>query len=106
MKRIIDITQLHPGDKIVRVFEDDVQILEFVCLNPHNELYSIMLNQNCDGTRKFYNLWLPVEKWFLYEGSDDDWLEIIDMQIEAYKRDIERLQARRIRFEKRDDKEA
>lgn len=106
MKRITDITQLHPGEKIVRVFENEVQIFEFVCLNPHNEYYSVMLDQNRDGTPKFYNVRLRDENWFQYDGSDDAWLEIIDMQIEACKRHIGRLQARRIRFEKRDDKEA
>lgn len=106
MKRITDITQLHPGERIVRVFENEVQILEFICLNPLNPYSSVMLDQNRDASPLFYNVRLHDEIWFLYDGSDDAWLEIIDMQIEACKRHIGRLQARRIRFEKRDDEEA
>lgn len=106
MKRITDITQLHPGEKIVRVFENEVQILEYICLDPLNQYCSLMLDSNRDGTPAFYNVRFRDENWFLYDGSDDACLEIIDMQIEACKRHIGRLQARRIRFEKRDGKEA
>lgn len=76
MKRITDITQLKKGDLIVRIQVDSIEELEFVCIHPHSERYSVFLDSNKDGVPKFYNTRLLCEVWYLYHGTDDDWDEI------------------------------
>ena len=57
MEKITKIEQLKAGDKIwtINRFTGDVDIMEFVCIHPHNPAYSIFLNENYDGMPKFYN---------------------------------------------------
>lgn len=57
MEKITSISQLKKGDKIwtINTFSGAVDVLEFVCIHPHNEEYSIFLNMNYDGMPKFYN---------------------------------------------------
>lgn len=51
MEKITSISQLKKGDKIwtINTFSGMVDILEFLCVHPHNEEYSIFLNENYDG---------------------------------------------------------
>lgn len=93
MKRITDISQLKAGDKIFRVYGGELIIKEFICIHPHNEHYSIFLNDFQDGAPKFYNPHLESEEWYLYTGNE--WNEIYDMQIAWHQRQIERLRDRK-----------
>ena len=93
MKRITNISQLKAGDKIFRVHGDELIIKEFICIHPHNEHYSIFLNDMEDGAPKFYNSRLESEEWYLYTGNE--WNEIYDAQIAWHQRQIERLRGRK-----------
>ena len=91
MKRITSVTELKKGDKIVRVTHlGEYEIIEFLCIHPYNEEYSLFLNQNKDGMPKFYNDRLKGEEWYLYDRKND-FNEVIDMRIELLNRHIEKL---------------
>ena len=91
MKRITSITELNKGDKIVRVHHNgEYEIIEFLCIHPYNEEYSLFLNQNKDGMPKFYNGRLKGEEWYLY-NRNNNFNEVIDMRIELLNRHIEKL---------------
>lgn len=96
MKRITNISQLKAGDKIVRVHGDMVIIMEFICIHPHNEEYSLFMDDNKDGAPKFYNKRLENEEWYLYTGDNAEWNEIYDIKIAWYERQIERIKNRKI----------
>ena len=49
LEKVTDITQLKPGDKIISIGVTS-EILEFLCIHPHNNNYSLFLNSNLDGT--------------------------------------------------------
>lgn len=76
MERITNINQLKAGDKIINIKGDRYEILEFVCIHPHNDKYSVMLDINYDGVPKFYNPTLDTSKWYRYTGSESQWAEI------------------------------
>lgn len=86
MERITNINQLQKGDKIAKISYDKVTVLEFVCIHPHSEEYSIFLNELYDGCPKFLNKNLKKEEWYRYKGQ---WQEIYDMQIEKLKERID-----------------
>ena len=55
MKRITEISQLTKGDVIVIIVDHKIVKREFVCVHPHNNKYSLFLNELQDGCPKFYN---------------------------------------------------
>ena len=79
MEKITDIRQLKKGDKIwtINRFSGEVEVLEFVCIHPHNEEYSIFLDKNYDAIPKFYNKNLADDDYERYDGSQKYWKERI-----------------------------
>lgn len=69
MKQIYDIHFLSPGYKIISINNGSTEILEFLCIHPHNDKYSLFLNHLKDGTPKFYNERLRNEDWYLFEDT-------------------------------------
>src|SRR5574344_144179 len=70
MKRITDIHQLNSGDKIWRITDNcNLEIIEFLCIHPHNEEYSLFIDENKDGMPKFYNSILQDPEYYLYEDK-------------------------------------
>ena len=76
-ERVTNVLQLQPQDKIwsIEILTGRVVIIEFVCVHPHNENYSVFLNENHDGLPKFYNEKLEKEEWWRYDGSIEMFLE-------------------------------
>lgn len=97
MERVTSIEQLHKGSKIVRVDGGNVEVLEFVCPHPHHDKYSVFLNQNYDGSPKFYNPKLKDEEWYLFHDTFEERDEIFDMRIVQLKRQIEYIEEYRNR---------
>jgi len=64
----------------------NAEILEFVCIHPHNSEYSIFLNSCEDGMPKFYNKRLEKENFYLYDGSSVCWEEIHIAEITETKK--------------------
>lgn len=91
MEKITSISQLKKGDKIwtIDTLSGKVDILEFLCIHPHNEEYSIFLNENYDGMPKFYNKNLTDGDYERYDGSGDCWVRIHAKEIEWHKRRIQ-----------------
>lgn len=81
-ERVTNVLQLQPQDKIwsIEMLTGRVVIIEFVCVHPHNENYSVFLNDNHDGLPKFYNEKLEKEEWWRYDGSIECWREIYTEQ--------------------------
>ena len=96
MERITEIKKLKPGDKIwtIDTFSGRVDIIEFVCIHPHNAEYSIFLNSTYDGMPKFFNERLKDGNYELYDGSDECWLRIHKAEIDWHKKSIECIEAR------------
>jgi hypothetical protein len=96
MKRINSISELKPGDMIWSIDRATVSptILEYLCPLPHNDNYSIFINEFKEPVR-YYNEKFDSnkphnpEKWFVYDGSEQCWDEIKAAQIERYKELIE-----------------
>lgn len=80
MKRIKNINELKQGDIILKIDLDNLKFMQFLCVHPHNENYSLFLDSNLDGMQKFYNPRIEMEQWYLY--SDNEWKEIRMKQIE------------------------
>lgn len=98
MKRITNINQLKPGDKIFIVNQDgSLEILEFRELHPYHDDYSLFLNQNKDGMHKFYNKTLENEEYYLYDGGDECWKFIYERKIAEHKRIIDSIENRLLR---------
>lgn len=95
MKRIINIYQLKPGDKIFTVNPDGShEILEFREIHPHDNGYSLFLNENKDGMHKFYNKTLEDKEYYLYDDSDECWKFIYKREIAEHKRCIDGIEER------------
>lgn len=95
MKRIINIYQLKPGDKIFTVNPDGShEIMEFREIHPHDNGYSLFLNENKDGMHKFYNKTLEDEEYYLYDDSDECWKFIYKREIAEHKRCIDGIEER------------
>lgn len=95
MKRITNISQLKPGNKIFTVNHDGTtEILEFREIHPHHDGYSLFLNENKDGMHKFYNKTLEEKEYYLYDGSDDCWVFIHKCEIAKHKRLIDIIEKR------------
>lgn len=100
MKRVTSIEQLQKGSKIVRVNGGTLQTLEFIYVHPHNEKYSVFLDENYDGAPKFYNPRLEEEEWYLFNDTVEDWNEIYDMKIAQLQREIEYIEEYRRKYNK------
>lgn len=85
LEKVTDITQLKPGDKIISIGVTS-EILEFLCIHPHNNNYSLFLNSDLDGTKKFYNDKLRNGNYYKYS---DKW-EVLAMKetINWYKEQV------------------
>ena len=94
--KITDINQLKAGDKIwtINAFNGNVDVMEFVCIHPHNPDYSIFLNENYDGMPKFYNEHLTDADYELYDGSDECWNRIHQAEIDWHLRKISHIRKR------------
>lgn len=88
MKRITEISQLTKGDVIVIIVDHKIVKREFVCVHPHNDKYSIFLNEYHDGCPKFYNENLKFKGWYLFTNSKEDWKELNAMMVEDLKNSI------------------
>ena len=87
MKRITNISQLKPGNKIFNVNRDgSLEILEFREIHPNNDNYSLFLNENQDGMHKFFNKTLEDREYYLYDDSDECWKFIYEREIAEHKR--------------------
>lgn len=96
MERITEIKQLKPGDKIwtINTFSGMVDIIEFVCVHPHNPEYSIFLNGNYDGMPKFYNKHLAEGDYERYDNTDECWNRIHQAEIAWHQRKIGHIEER------------
>lgn len=88
MKRVTEISQLTKGDIIVTIVDHKIVKREFVCVHPHNDKYSLFLNELQDGCEKFYNSYLKTSEWYLFTKSKEDYNEIDTMVIESLKKSI------------------
>lgn len=76
MKKITNILELKKGDKIWRIKNNiSVEIIEFLCIHPYNNNYSIFLDCNKDGMPKFYNKRLEDSIYYLYEKKSSKDIE-------------------------------
>ena len=95
MKRITNINQLKPGNKIFTVNHDgSLEILEFREIHPHSDDYSLFLNENKDGMHKFYNKTLEDREYYLYDDSDECWIFIYKRKIAEHNRIIDSIEKR------------
>ena len=95
MKRITNINQLKPGNKIFTVNSDgSLEILEFREVHPNNDNYSLFLNENQDGMHKFFNKTLEDREYYLYDTSDECWKFIYEREIAEHKRLIGSIEER------------
>ena len=96
MGKITKIEQLKAGDKIwtINCFTGHVDIMEFVCIHPHNSEYSIFLNENYDGMPKFYNKHLMDADYELYDASDECWNRIHQAEIDWHLSKISHIKER------------
>lgn len=88
MKRVTEISQLTKGDVIVTIVDHKIVKREFVCVHPHNDKYSIFLDELYDGCPKFYNETLKFNEWYLFTNSKEDWKELNAMMVEDLKNAI------------------
>lgn len=89
MKRITDVSQLKKGDIIVSVQANREVRREFLCVHPHNDKYSLFLNELQDGCPKFYNENLKLKEWYLFTNSKEEWKELNAMMVEELKKEID-----------------
>ena len=95
MKRITNINQLKPGNKIFTVNRDgSLEILEFREIHPNNKNYSLFLNEKQDGMHKFFNKTLKNREYYLYDNSDECWKFIYEREIAEHKRLIGSIEER------------
>lgn len=95
MKRITNINQLKPGNKIFTVNRDgSLEILEFREIHPNNDNYSLFLNENQDGMHKFFNKTLEDREYYLYDNSDECWKFIYEREIAEHKSLISSIEER------------
>ena len=88
MERITSVNQLSKGDRIAKIDGNKVILLEFVCIHPHNEKYSVMLNDNKDGAPKFWNEDLERQEWYKYT-SGAQWIELHQRMAEQLREQME-----------------
>lgn len=88
MKRVTEISQLTKGDIIVTIADHKVVKREFVCVHPHNDKYSIFLDELYDGCPKFFNENLRFKNWYLFKNSEEERKELNAMMVEELKNSI------------------
>lgn len=88
MKRVTEINQLTKGDTIVAIADHKVVKREFVCVHPHNDKYSIFLDELYNGCPKFFNENLRFKNWYLFTNSEEDRKELNAMMVEELKNSI------------------
>lgn len=88
MKRITEISQLTKGDIIVTIVDCKIVKREFVCVHPHNDKYSIFLDELYDGCPKFFNENLRFKNWYLFKNSEEERKELNAMMVEELKNSI------------------
>ena len=88
MKRITEISQLTKSDVIVTIVDHKIVKREFVCVHPHNDKYSIFLDELHDGCPKFYNDNLKLKEWYLFTNSKEEWKKLNAMMVEELKNEI------------------
>lgn len=94
MKRITDIKELKPGDRIVSIQNLNVVTLQFIGVNPNHEDLSIVLELSTgDANSRFLNGRLQEYEWYLYNNTETEWREIAAMRIEKLKQEIENTKA-------------
>ena len=89
MKRVTEINQLKKGDVIVAIVDLKIVKREFVCVHPHNDKYSIFLDELYDGCPKFYNDNLKSKEWYLFTNSKEDLKELNAMMVKELKNSID-----------------
>ena len=95
MKRITNINQLKPGNKIFTVNRDgSLEIMEFREIHPNNDNYSLFLNENQDGMHKFFNKTLENREYYLYDISNECWKFIYEREIAEHKSIIASIEER------------
>lgn len=95
MKRITNISQLKPGNKIFTVnCNGSLEILEFREIHPNNDNYSLFLTENQNGMHKFFNKTLEDREYYLYDNSDECWKFIYEREIAVHKRIIGSIEER------------
>lgn len=98
LEKVTDITQLKLGDKIISIGVTS-EILEFLCIHPHNNHYSLFLNSNLDGTKKFYNDRLRNGNYYRY--SDKCEVLVMKATIDWYKEQVDFMEKLLLKKEKR-----
>ena len=88
MKRVTEISQLTKGDVIVTIEDHKIVKREFVCVHPHNDKYSIFLDELYDGCPKFFNEKLRFKEWYLFKNSEEERKELNAMMVEELKNSI------------------
>lgn len=88
MKRVTEISQLTKGDVIVTIEDHKIVKREFVCVHPHNDKYSIFLDELYDGCPKFFNENLRSKDWYLFKNSEEERKELNAMMVEELKNSI------------------
>lgn len=88
MERITSVNQLSKGDRIAKIDGNKVILLEFICIHPNNEKYSVMLDDNKDGAPKFWNEDLEHQEWYKYT-SGDQWIELHQRMAEQLRKQME-----------------
>lgn len=88
MKRVTEISQLTRGDIIVAIKDLKIVKREFVCAHPHNDKYSIFLDELYDGCPKFFNENLRFQDWYLFTNTEEDRKELYTMMVEELKNSI------------------
>lgn len=95
MKRITNISQLKPGNKIFTVnYNGSLEILEFREIHPNNDNYSLFLDENQDGMHKFFNKTLEDREYYLYDNSNECWKFIYEREIAEHKSIIASIEER------------
>lgn len=95
MKRITNISQLKPGNKIFTVnYNGSLEILEFREIHPNNDNYSLFLDENQDGMHKLFNKTLEDREYYLYNNSNECWKFIYEREIAEHKSIIASIEER------------
>ena len=58
-------------------------------IHPHNDAYSVMLNDTQDGVQKLYNKRIEDEEWYLYKNRKAQWKELYQMVINNINNSID-----------------
>lgn len=99
MKRITNINQLKPGNKIFTVnYDGSLKILEFREIHPNNDNYSLFLDENQDRMHKFFNKTLEDREYYLYDNSNECWKFIYEREIAEHKSIITSIEERMTKF--------